>query len=260
MKMKNSMVTIVLVMGLLGIQAQNVGETAPDFSLEKLDGGTFTLSEHIGNVVFVFIFGSECTLCIFDTSPKVKSDILSAYASNNSFVAIGIDSWNKSNSVVQSFKSKTGLDIPLLLQGQSVASSYSSAHDRFLVIDKKGVLVYKGSVAGVNDIGNVKAAIENALAAPVAIQQLDMKPENSIRHFPNPVTDHATIQMDLIQGWDLKLTLHDITGRKVKDLFEGYMENGTHNVELHTHGLAGGIYFYKLAIGQEVIVGKMVVE
>ncbi|MEJ2053006.1 MAG: redoxin domain-containing protein [Calditrichaceae bacterium] len=34
-----------------------VGDKAPDFTLDKLGGGEFTLSDYSGKVIFIFWFG-----------------------------------------------------------------------------------------------------------------------------------------------------------------------------------------------------------
>lgn len=46
-----------LVMMVSVLQAQNVGDTAPDFTHNTLDHGQITLSQYQGKVVFLFFFG-----------------------------------------------------------------------------------------------------------------------------------------------------------------------------------------------------------
>ena len=46
---------ILLMVSFAG--AIGVGDPAPDFTLEKLGGGDFTLSENLGKIIFIFWIG-----------------------------------------------------------------------------------------------------------------------------------------------------------------------------------------------------------
>ena len=61
-----------------------------------------------------------------------------------------------------------------------------------------------------------------------------------------PVPEHVTIR------------LFDITGREVRTLFAGHVEPGYHEVDLHAHGLIGGIYFCRMDAGSFSATKKLV--
>ena len=55
--------TLIFALFLLGSftsSAQTQGEDAPDFTLNKLGGGEFKLSDQKGKVVFIFWLGDKC--------------------------------------------------------------------------------------------------------------------------------------------------------------------------------------------------------
>lgn len=131
---------------LLAVQvaAQNVGDDAPDFTLTKLDGGSFNLADQVGKVVFIFTFGNGCSHCI-SNGPNTESGIYSVYKNDANFVAVGIDTWDGSSGQVQSYQVSTGITYPLLLNGGSMQRDYNTTYDRMIVIDQSGVIRYKGT-------------------------------------------------------------------------------------------------------------------
>ncbi len=86
-------------------------ESAPDFTLESLEGGKVSMSELKGNPVFLNFWASWCTPCreempdidkIYRTYRKKG---LRVYAVNS----------RESRRVIEKFKENTGVDIPILL-------------------------------------------------------------------------------------------------------------------------------------------------
>ena len=69
--------------------------------------------------------------------------------------------------------------------------------------------------------------------------------------FPNPFNPHTTISLQLDNRAALHVSIHDVLGRKVKTLQEGWLEAGSH--EFHWRGLneagveaTSGVYFVVL--------------
>jgi len=93
------------------INAQDVGDPAPNFQIGLLGGETFNLADHEGKVVMVFFFGNTCPSCRAVGS-IIESAIYQEYMDDSgSLVAVGIDTWNSSSneSSVAGFKNTTGI-------------------------------------------------------------------------------------------------------------------------------------------------------
>ena len=104
------------------VKAQNVGEAAPDFDVTLLGGGMFSLSQHAGQVVVVFLFGNTCPYCLA-SGPTIEADLYQQFREDPNFVMIGVDTWNSSSteSSVTGFANSTGITFPLAVKAGEVA-------------------------------------------------------------------------------------------------------------------------------------------
>lgn len=139
---------------------------APDFTYTSLGGNQYTLSNYVGNVVYLFFFGAECPHCKTNGS-VTETDIYQEFNGNANFTAFGLDTWNESASAVENFKNVTGITYPLLLNAEQSLIDYygnTTSHDRSVVIDGDGNIAYKGTVFVNTDVDTVREVIEEELA------------------------------------------------------------------------------------------------
>lgn len=144
---------------------ESIGEVAPDFTFTTLTGGTVTLSDYKGKIVYLFFYGANCPHCRTN-GPVTESSIYQVFKDNPNFVAFGLDTWNASVSDNNSFKITTGISYPLLLNArQSLIDFYgnASAYDRSVVIDVNGAIAYQGSGFVNSDVQTVVATIQAEL-------------------------------------------------------------------------------------------------
>lgn len=248
--------TGVLLLALtVQINAQKVGEQAPNFQVALLGGGSFDLADHEGKVVMVFFFGNTCPSCR-TVGSIVESQIYQEYMDDDgNLVAVGIDTWNSSSnaSSVEGFKNRTGISFPLGIKGGDVAAHYQSTYDRLMVIDRAGILVHKGLVAASNDINNTIAAIEESLTVTGVEDQMS----DSHRVYPNPAKDvlHVSAGTDLISGF----TLYDLKGRKLMESSSfGSQAKSDYQVDLHE--FEAGVYIYKFETEDESVTGRVIIQ
>ncbi len=55
--MQSKFLPLILVLLLSAGLTAGVGDPAPDFTLNRLDGGTFKLSDYKGKVIYLFFVG-----------------------------------------------------------------------------------------------------------------------------------------------------------------------------------------------------------
>ena len=188
-------IVLITIISFNGNAQISEGQAAPDFSFTSTDGETFTLSDHKGKVVFMFLFGNNCPSCL-TVGGKTESDIYDAFKDNSDFVAVGLDQWDNSSNLasVSSFRSRTGISYPLLIKAGSISTTYGTTYDRLLVVDKDGILRHKGTSGASNDIQNAIMAIQEYLM-PASIDK-DMA-SLSLRVFPNPVSEFAELNISV---------------------------------------------------------------
>ena len=115
-------------------------KAAPDFSLDILDGGRYSLSEQKGRPVMINFFASWCMPCREEVPALVK--IQKEYeAKGVSFVAIAVDDTEKE---VREFVSRLGFSFPIC---QDETGKVKEAFGVYglpttFFIDKQGMINY----------------------------------------------------------------------------------------------------------------------
>jgi hypothetical protein len=66
------------------------------------------------------------------------------------------------------------------------------------------------------------------------------------QNFPNPFRKETTLVFEMAENSDVDLSVFDMTGRLVSQLYKGEMPMGVHRVSWQSNGLAGGIYLIRL--------------
>jgi len=251
---------LFIALFFLSIQGkgQQAGDSAPDFTLQQLQGGNFTLSGQTGKVVFIFWLGYACPFCK-SAAPSINSDIINTFKGRSNFVAIGVDTWNGSKTQVQGFKSQTGLDVNYLMQGSSAAQSWSTTYDRLSVVDKNGEIVFKGTQGSSSDINNAKMTIESALSMTTATESLE-KNALGFTNYPNPFSTQTTIHFQLKKNGSVSLILYDLTGKKVLEITRKTFATGEHQIVFSRTQLNNGIYFLRLNANGQISTQKMIIR
>lgn len=257
--MKNA-ILLLLAVALCAqtAKAQNVGDVAPDFTLEDLNSRNYTLSNNRDKVIFIFFVGYNCPLCIA-SAPTVKSKIIDVYDGRNGFEALVIDVYNGSASSVGIFKSSTDIDAIYLQKGSTVANNYGSGKDRLVVIDSNGKIAFKGRSAASSDANAAATAIDNALRE--IITSVDVRESEKAallsQNYPNPFSQRTRIRFSVDEVSEVALSILDITGKKISIPVNREYQAGTHEIELDLSDWPSGTYFYRIESGNMVRTRKM---
>lgn len=85
--------------------------------------------------------------------------------------------------------------------------------------------------------------------------------ENSSLHiYPNPVSKSATIEYELPVNAPITLSLLDIHGRKLKQLYTGFRVKGIYQLPFSGVGLNKGVYFMQMEYGKHRELRKILVN
>lgn len=113
---------------------------APDFTLTRMNGQTFTLSEHFGKIIVLNIWATWCRPCreeipdFIELQNEMKDDVL--------FLGVSIDreGWKK----VRPFAHDLGINYPVMVDDGSVNAKYGPFRvvPTTFLINKQGKVAY----------------------------------------------------------------------------------------------------------------------
>ncbi|UCG52210.1 MAG: T9SS type A sorting domain-containing protein [Candidatus Latescibacterota bacterium] len=75
---------------------------------------------------------------------------------------------------------------------------------------------------------------------------------------PNPFNPMTRISYVLPEPGIVRVSIYDVAGRHVTDLVSGAQSEGEHTVVWNAGGMASGIYFYRLQMGDQSLTRKMI--
>ncbi len=120
-----------------------MGDSAPDFTMEFIDGTKHKLSDFRGRSVMLQFTASWCSVCRKEM-PHIESDIWQVYKDKNVMV-IGIDR-DEPKDVVEKFAEDMKVTYPLALDPGAEIFSLFATKDagvtRNILIDKEGKIVF----------------------------------------------------------------------------------------------------------------------
>ncbi|MEO8514610.1 MAG: T9SS type A sorting domain-containing protein [Ignavibacteria bacterium] len=78
------------------------------------------------------------------------------------------------------------------------------------------------------------------------------------QNYPNPFNPETKIKFGLPKSGNVKLTVYDVSGRKIEELVNQELNAGTFEVTMNGSNLSSGVYFYKLEAEGFVETKKMI--
>jgi len=118
------------------------GDHAPEFRLQKFDGGSLSLSDLRGKVVMVHFWATWCPSCV-DELPTLDKLHNSPISKDFEMLAVSVDEGGA--GAVAPFIQKNRLSLPVLFDpGGDVARLYGTYKlPETYIVDRQGVVRYK---------------------------------------------------------------------------------------------------------------------
>jgi peroxiredoxin len=120
-----------------------VGDMAPDFEMEFVDGSQSKLSDYRGQIVILQFTASWCSVCRLEM-PHLEKDVWQTYK-DKGVMLIGVDRDEPLETVIE-FQKKIGTTYPLALDpGANIFGLFANKKagvTRNVVIDKTGKIVF----------------------------------------------------------------------------------------------------------------------
>ncbi len=70
-----------------------------------------------------------------------------------------------------------------------------------------------------------------------------------VRCYPNPIVSTATIHFTLPDAGFVTLEIHDVTGRQIKTIHQGFLQAREHQFRWDAEGMPKGMYLLRLETG-----------
>lgn len=142
-----------------------VGDMAPDFTLDLIDGTKFTLSEQRGKVVMLQFTAGWCGVCRKEM-PFIESEIWQRHKENSNFVLVGIDR-EETREEILPFIEKVGTTYPIAMDTNAdVFASYAlrnSGITRNVLVDRDGKIVMLTRLFEEEEFNNLVKKIDDML-------------------------------------------------------------------------------------------------
>jgi peroxiredoxin len=137
-----------------------VGQIAPNFTLNDIDGNKFSLSDYRGQVIVIDLMATWCGPC--KTEMAHLKEIFSKYDHNDVWImSIDVDN-AETVSQLREFKNEYGSDWTFATQGSSVGTAYGvTGIPQMYIIDQDGIVAYKNT--GVTSSGELSSEIDKLL-------------------------------------------------------------------------------------------------
>ncbi len=95
-------------------------------------------------------------------------------------------------------------------------------------------------------------------SSQVKVGQGMMEPFIVEQNYPNPFNPKTSIVVDLLQDSDLEVTVYNMEGKEVQQLFKGFISAGLHRFAFDATDLPSGVYLYKIATPKYTKTKKMI--
>ncbi|MDD5582972.1 MAG: T9SS type A sorting domain-containing protein [Candidatus Marinimicrobia bacterium] len=79
------------------------------------------------------------------------------------------------------------------------------------------------------------------------------------QNYPNPFNPTTTIPLALKESGTVKLVLYDISGRMIREIYNGNLDAGYHDFTLNIGNLPSGIYIYRVQVNDFQKAHKMTI-
>jgi len=147
------------------------------------------------------------------------------------------------------------------LWSQSYPADAGTQIAKCVLRTQSGEYVVAGTVSSESSLEGKDILLLKTAADPVSVQ-FDKEPFIPERltlqpAFPNPFNSITTIRYSLPEASSMKLSVRDLTGRKVVVLASGNREAGVHSAIWSADGVGSGLYFVRLETDTKTITQKV---
>lgn len=177
----------------------------------------------------LYLTSSSVNLDRFEMPPAPPADAADVRFASNRYVE-SVNSFNNINI--------SGMTYPVTVSVRGADLQFNTPESEYTLKANESFVLNNGGTLSVNSV-NI--------------------PSEFILHqnYPNPFNPETKIKFEIPASSKVNLSVYDLLGQKVTELFSGYMEAGVHEVNFNASNLSSGVYLYKLSAGEFSVTKKM---
>ena len=239
----------------------------PSFTLEDTYGNSHDIHQILnkGTTVILDFFASWCGPCE-DSTPEVNAVWNQFGAGEEDLQVIGLTIESEDNaSIVNGLG--WGAEYPKMAYSQEsymqyyhYASMFQADGIPFFVMicpntENPGYSEISWTSIGWAPGGQSQGDMEAAVAScePVAIDEVL---ENKLSVFPNPASNIAAVELNLVEANDVVIEVLNTLGQKVF-AYNASMSSGLNKIELPAATLDAGLYYVNITVANELLTEKL---
>ena len=75
--------------------------------------------------------------------------------------------------------------------------------------------------------------------------------------YPNPFNPVTNFQVEIAQASEIEIDIYDIRGRKIDNIFTGYLPRGIYDMSWNASSFSSGIYFISMHFDYKLLTQKV---
>ena len=113
--------------------------------------------------------------------------------------------------------------------------------------DNLEIIIENGSDLSKNDIDIVLASTEGNDVSEIWTESSVINAFAISKMFPNPFNPSTEINYTVNQNGSMRIAVYNILGQQVAELYNGYRDAGTYNLQWNAENMASGVYYVNIA-------------
>ncbi|HRY32368.1 MAG TPA: redoxin domain-containing protein [Bacteroidales bacterium] len=255
--MKKLSLIIAFFLLFKGINAQTTLDTAVNFSGKDINGVIHDLFDLLdaGKYVLLDFFTTSCGPCV-TYAPEIQQAYVQYGSNQQNVFFLGIN-YGDDNIGVSAFDSLYGITFPTISgldgHGNTIALQIFDVQSfPTLVLVAPNRLILSQQIYPPS-FNNIDSTISAALAT-TTVSELPSNSTHGLRIAglqPNPVTDHALIEIETLAGTIVSINVLSVTGSRVFEQEALRLSEGRHSIRIPAAHLERGIYFVQVITPDE---------
>ncbi|UII25196.1 S8 family serine peptidase [Fulvivirga maritima] len=185
-----------------------------------------------------------------DSTASITFSIANTGADNLTVTSISHQNNNFDISLEGPFNIAPGLSLQIPVTYSPQDSTGDS--DEIIIVSNDA---YGSDQAAVSLVGNTSGE-----GANLARLQGQSEVISELAHYPNPADNTSTLKYVLKEGQHVEIQIINMKGQVLFPVTSGWENEGTHQVTQDLTGLPNGLYMYKITIGDETYLSRLMVE